>query len=535
MKPLPWLSCTRVSVSYLRSSLALLATVLGCLCPATLPAQTVTFTGKTPAVDFGEANVCRPGDQNPSPCSLTMTLSYKVTASGTLGATRVVTQGDTNLDFTLASGSTCAGSVIQGNTCIVKVKFAPKFPGWRPGAVLLTDAAGSVLAKTFVNGYGTGPQIGFASTTTVPIPFTGLELGSSPAFCDNYTVDGAGNIFALCLNPTNNPFPGVTIVVEVPADGGPQVTLPFNGLLEGEGLALDGAGDLFVLDVSNSDVLELPAGGGAQVSIPVNAPGNGNNLNGLAVDGKGDVFIGNTESGGVYELPAGGSQITVPFTGLTGPGSVAVDYFGDIFTASITATDANGAVVELPAGQPPQKILFSAAPGTLIGWSGGLTADSSGDLFFTYDVGEGESWGILELPAGKSTPVNLGVNVSNTGLFVSPSGNIFFLSDAPEEVQRSQSAPLNFGSIPVGSTKTLPLGITNTGNRTLVLSPYFKSPSYKISESPADCMKSIAPDAVCTLNVQFTALSVGDHTIALTLGGNVAADKVLLLQGIGTK
>jgi hypothetical protein len=73
------------------------------------------------------------------------------------------------------------------------------------------------------------------------------------------------------------------------------------------------------------------------------------------------------------------------------------------------------------------------------------------------------------------------------------------------------------------------------GNRPLVISPFFISPSYKISESPAGCVKRIAPGAVCTLNVQFTALSEGDHTIALTLGSNGAADANILLQGIGTK
>jgi hypothetical protein len=233
----------------------------------------------------------------------------------------------------------------------------------------------------------------------------------------------------------------------------------------------------------------------------------------------------------------GGNQITVPFNGLTDPGSIAVDYFGDIFTASSTASEANGAVVELPSGEPPQKTLFSAAAGTLIGGTSGVAADSSGDLFIPYLVDGEVSGGILELPVGSSTPINLGINAfSPAGLFVSPSGNMFFLGNGPDEIQRSQSAPLNFGSVPVGNTKTLPLAVTNTGNRTLVLKPYFESPSYKIvSTTPSDCEAATAPGNTCTLNIQFTGLSVGHHTIALTLGGNVAADKVLLLQGIGTK
>jgi hypothetical protein len=44
----------------------LLAGVLGCLWPATLPAQTLTFTGATTSVNFGSANVCRPGENGPA-------------------------------------------------------------------------------------------------------------------------------------------------------------------------------------------------------------------------------------------------------------------------------------------------------------------------------------------------------------------------------------------------------------------------------------------------------------------------------------
>jgi hypothetical protein len=100
----------------------------------------------------------------------------------------------------------------------------------------------------------------------------------------------------------------------------------------------------------------------------------------------------------------------------------------------------------------------------------------------------------------------------------------------------SKFAPLNFGFVPVGTSTTLPLAVTNTGNRTLSFKPYYVSPSYKIlSATPSGCEAGTAPGNTCTLNIQFTALSAGNHTIELTLGGNAAEDKVILLQGFGTK
>ena len=97
-----------------------------------LYAQTVTFPGTS--VNYGNVNVCAPGQLAPAPCTETMTLNFKVTAGGMLGAPRVLTMGAPNLDFTLA-GSTCTESVATGSQC-------------------------SVLATVFVHGGSTGGDCG---------------------------------------------------------------------------------------------------------------------------------------------------------------------------------------------------------------------------------------------------------------------------------------------------------------------------------------------------------------------------------------
>ena len=65
---------------------------------------------QTQSVNFGSVNICPAGQTTPAPCSETMTLTFTVTASGTLGTPKALTLGAPNLDFTLASGSTCTGA-----------------------------------------------------------------------------------------------------------------------------------------------------------------------------------------------------------------------------------------------------------------------------------------------------------------------------------------------------------------------------------------------------------------------------------------
>ena len=129
--------------------------------PSPLRAQTVQFAGGKPAVDVGTANLCHTGATETG-CSVTTTLTYRVTGAGTLGEPRVLTLGTGNLDFTLvAQGTTCQGAVTAGQTCTVAVKFAPRFVGGRRGGVRMVDSTGGTLASTSLYGAGRGPQVEF--------------------------------------------------------------------------------------------------------------------------------------------------------------------------------------------------------------------------------------------------------------------------------------------------------------------------------------------------------------------------------------
>jgi hypothetical protein len=133
------------------------------------------------------------------------TVTFTITTGGTLDATPLVlTTGAPNLDYTLGMGSTCTGSVLAG-TCTVNVVFTPRAPGQRLGAVVLTSD-GATVATALLTGTGTGAAVVFpgnAATTT---------LGSGFSDPRGVAVDGAGNVYVADFN--NN------AVKEVVAVGG---------------------------------------------------------------------------------------------------------------------------------------------------------------------------------------------------------------------------------------------------------------------------------------------------------------------------
>ncbi len=150
-------------------------------------------------------------------------------------------------------------------------------------------------------------------------------------------------------------------------------------------VALDSAGDVFIVDTTNNRVVELPktsTGYGQQTTLPfsgLNGPA------GVALDSEGDVFIADAGNGRVLELPKTatgyGTQTTLPASGLSYyPTGVAVDSAGDVFIADA----AHDRVVELlrtATGYGPQKTLstFEDPDSALV--PHGVAVDGGGDVF----------------------------------------------------------------------------------------------------------------------------------------------------------
>ena len=222
----------------------------GGTCSGTLPTCTVSMnTSVNVTASFGQqsagsVNVCSSG--SPAPCTGSIPVTFNFTATTTIASIKVLTQGDTTLDFQQATGGTCIGTITAGNSCIVNVNFVPRAPGLRMGAVQLLDGSGNVLASQMISGIGQGPAISFNPATQVTVN-TGNTFLSAP---DGVAVDAAGNVFI-----SDN---GNGQIVEVAANTNVST---ITGVNSPQGLAVDGAGDLFVAQSSTpSEVVEFPAG-----------------------------------------------------------------------------------------------------------------------------------------------------------------------------------------------------------------------------------------------------------------------------------
>jgi streptogramin lyase len=266
--------------------------------------------------------------------------------------------------------------------------------------------------------------IGFAQRA---VPFASLGEPSGVA------VDSAGDVFVSDY--------GNNQVLELPAGSGSQVTLPFTGVSAPYGLAVNTAGDVFVAE-HNNRVVELPAGGGSQVTLPfsgLESPW------GVAVDSAGDVFVAEHYNNRVVELPAGGgSQVTLPFTGLSATTGVAVDSAGDVLVNDY----GHNRVVELLHGGSQVTLPFSG-----LSTPTGVAVDSAGDVFVT-DYFNNR---VLELPRGGSQ-VTLPFTSLNgaDGVAVDSAGDVFVSNDFSPVLEltpsiSSGSLVVSPGSGPAGS------------------------------------------------------------------------------------
>ena len=154
-------------------------------------------------VPFSSAVVCAPGQTPASSCSQTATLNFTIDAVVALGTPKVLTGGAPNLDFTLASGGTCTGSLAADTTCTVNVKFAPLATGVRNGSVEIVDGDGNVLTTIALVGTGvaattTGPV---AQVSTTLLQFDTVPFGSTDTLPVTVTNIGGGT---LTVDPSIN-------------------------------------------------------------------------------------------------------------------------------------------------------------------------------------------------------------------------------------------------------------------------------------------------------------------------------------------
>ena len=219
--------------------------------------------------------------------------------------------------------------------------------------MVIKDTSGNVLATAYIHGAGHGPQVVFD-----PGVQSTIGTATDP---NGLAADGAGNVYiADAATP-----PSIYKV----APGGTQTTV--TQLSSGpDGVAVDGAGNVYVAVPVNSTIMKVtPAGVATQIGTGLGFAG------GLAVDGLGNLYVSQVQPSGVVKVAPDGTQTSVG-TGLTQPAGVAVDASGNIFIANT----GGGTIVKV-ASNGTQTTLVSG-----LSYPGAITVDPAGNLYVPLEL-----------------------------------------------------------------------------------------------------------------------------------------------------
>ena len=544
-------------------------------------AQTVT---SSPAPQsFGQVSA-----NGTSPASLTLT--YSVAGATPSFALRY------RSDFTLIA-TNCSGSGTV--TCSITVNFLPRLPGLRQDAVLVKNTSGSVIATTLLSGIGLAPKLavypGVISTIagTGAWGYSGDGRAASLATIRNpqgVAADNQGNLYI--ADSVNQ------VVREVNAITGQISTVVGNGAVgyTGDGgtatqatlnnpaaVALDGAGNLYVVDQGNNAIRRIDAatqqistvaGGGLRASgsdgLGDGGQATGALLNGpndIAVDAAGALYIADSMNGLVRKVDAATGIISVIAGGGTSSGidgmgdsgaatnshlndplSVALDTAGNIYIADsgnsmIRRVDAVSKIITVVAGNGVSGYNgdLGLATGANLGSPSGVRLDSAGNIYIA-DKGANVirqvniASGVIRTIAGTGaarfigdggSPINATL-ASPAGLALDSNGNVYVADLTNNAIRKIAlgTTPQPFPTTFVGQASVpQPVSVLNIGNQPLNISAITLSTNFRQQMlGVSDCSTSFAlsAGATCTVAIQFVPVQTGPVAGSLTLTTNSA-------------
>ena len=459
------------------------------------------------------------GSQNVGSTSAPQTLTYTFNSDTQLAAINILTAGTASLDYVDGGSSTCTVGTpyTAGQSCSVTVQFAPTAPGRREGAVTLFAQGNNLPLMTwYVTGVGRSPAVTIdpGTQTTLGYINNAATYGS--------TIDGAGNVYV------TDQVDGQ--VVEIAA-GTQTQTIVVSQLSAPTSVALDGAGNLYVAE--SSGVVMIPNENGTlnpadMRMLQITGLGL---AQGIAVDGSANLYVADSANGSVIEIVAGGGTPTTIASGLTNPHAVALDASSNVYVAS------DNQVTEYPTAGGAPIILgtgFRSPQGLAVDASGTVYVADTGNVQIVKVAPGGQSQSNLTV-AGLTAPHGITLDASGS-VYVSDGSNVY-------EVNRVQAAALNFGEIQVGTTSPAQtLQLSNIGNTQLSATALAISANYLQQPSGgSDCSSSsqLLAGGGCAIAIAFSPSTTGalNGTVSLTDNAlnNTASQQTIGLTGAGTQ
>lgn len=462
------------------------------------------------------------GSINVGTAAPVQTITYYFNNPATLSAVNILTEGASGLDYTDGGSSTCtAGTAYTaGQSCVVTVAFTPSVPGPRSGAVtLFAQGSSQPLMTWYLSGTGLSGAVTIdpgTQSTIAKLSNGGQGYGSA--------VDGSGNVYV--VDHVNSQ------VTELAAGSFTPSVVVASGLSSPTAVALDGAGNLYISDTGNSRVVMVPNENGTLNSADmstVSISGLGSPV-GLAVDGSGNLYVADGTNGNIVTAPAGGGAATV-VSGLTSPSGLAVDASENLYVT------ANNAVTEYPVGGGSPISIgngYSNPTAVAVDASGAVYVADAGNARIVRVVPGGASQTNLPI-SGITNPQSVALDGAGN-VYVTDSGNVI-------EVNRTQAATLAFGGTSIGSTSTSQaVTVSNSGNEQLTATNLATTANFtQVPSGGTDCSSStqLSSSAQCSIAVAFAPTAGGTLTGTVTLTDNAlnnpASTQAVQLSGTGNQ
>jgi hypothetical protein len=424
-----------------------------------------------------------PAAQSPTLTSLRVSAAGVTTGQPvTITATVIVAPGGTGVpndgSVTFMDGTTRLGSPVALNSA---------------GQATLTTSALPLGIQVLTASYsGDGTNYAGSSTVIGPNSVittyaAGLDGPTGVA------ADSAGDLFiADTQNNRIREVNHATGLITTVAGNGTQGYSGDNGpataaeLSNPAGVALDAAGDLFIADAGNNVVREVNHATGLITTVAGNG-GYGYNGDGIqattaslwnpygvALDAAGDIFIVDNINNRIREVNhATGLIATVAgndsqgYSGDNGqataaelyyPTGVALDAAGDIFIAD----DDNGRVREVNQATGLISTVTSGVSGPV-----GVALDSAGDIFIADNIDNqicevNHAYGVITTVAGNGSPGYNGDGIQATaaevdepaGVAVDSAGNLFIADTSNNRIREVASGATVVTVSPAGTTST---------------------------------------------------------------------------------
>src|SRR6185312_13073007 len=462
-----------------------------------------TGTSQVGATDLPEVGIASPrGTQaTPTPTAIVfgsvalatstppqLTASFAVSGySGTFTPTAVAHYG---LDYTLGAVS-CTGSA-PPETCTVTVTFNPTLPGVRRDALFLMSGT-TRLATVLISGIGTAPMALVQPGIVTPL----VTLGPSSYFYGS-AVDENQNVYV--IQGTH---------IDMVTAAGVQTVLPLVGLSNFTGLAIDGAGVLYIAcstgcsqGLATYDTVQ-----GIQGSVTI--PGTAYYPIAVAVGTSGNVYALDEFGPKVYKIQPDGTITNTTVTPSIQPSQIAVDAAENVFFGGNEVNEMTVGGIQTTINQQSSME--------------GIAVDAAESLYATRYIGVN---GVAELPVSDYSNYQVGLdNGSPLGLSLGSNGTLYVGNyNVLDKVDRGGGA-INFGAQYPGNTfSTATTTIYNGGNQPLVFSAVTVTGTafQFVTLSGTNCATgtSLPPGAICSIGVSATPTHNGTFTGSLTVTTN---------------